>query len=199
MSIPLSNLLRKLGTDCLHYWVHPSNVKSILERGILPYNYVHRAQLQHESLAARGVQARRNRITLVSERPLHDYVPLYLVRRTPMLWAIRNQPRVCVRVNVSVSDKPGTLFTDGNAASEATRFFTEPSSVLEMPWDVLRRKRWTGMQVQDGARKRSAEILVPEAVEVEYILDVICSPLQEIEFPLGHRGLREDKPWFLEP
>jgi ssDNA thymidine ADP-ribosyltransferase, DarT len=170
-----------------------------LEQGILSYNHVHHVQMTHQSLAATGVQVRRNRLVLASNRPLHDYVPLYVVRRTPMLWAIRNQPRVCVRVDVTVSDKPGTIFTDGNAASDATRFFTNPSSVTEMPWEVLRRKRWTGAQIQDGSRKRSTEILVPDVVEVEYILDVVCSPLQEIEFPLGHRRLREDKPWFLEP
>jgi hypothetical protein len=30
-------------------------------------------------------------------------------------------------------------------------------------------------------------------------LDVVCHPLTDIDFPLGHRHLRENKPTFLDP
>lgn len=196
----LSMRLRKHGIDSLLYWAHPSNVRNILERGILCYDIVHAASIEHESIAQWGVQLRRRaRFLSVSNRWLHSYVPLYLVRRTPMLWAIKDSPRVCIRVDVRVCDKQGTIFTDGNAASDATHFFNKPWEIDELPWDILLRKRWTGSQIQDGTRKRCAEMLIPDLIEVDYILDVVCSPLCGADFPLGHRGLREDIPWFLEP
>lgn len=199
MPEPLSTLLRKHALDMLYYWTHPSNIPTILELGLISYNLVHELQLHHESIAKADVQLRRNRQVPISGRSIHDYVPLYFVRRTPMLWDIKNHPHVCVRLSLRVADKPGTLFTDGNAASGATNFFHSPRDVDQIPWEVLHRKRWTGSQIQDGRRRRCAELLVPYRIEPEYILDVICHPLTDIEFPLGYRHLRENKPSFLDP
>src|ERR1700720_2603737 len=146
----LSVRLRNHRIEHLFYLVDPSNVRSIVENGILSYNFVHDNRIPHESLAAPGVQIRRDRYVPVSDRPLHSYVPLYLVRRTPMLWDIRDRPHVFILVDLRVADKAGTLYTDGNGASDATRFFSESNSVGEVPWDVLHRRRWTGSGVQDG-------------------------------------------------
>jgi hypothetical protein len=195
----LSTQLRRHAVECLYYWAHPANVRSIVQNGVLSYNLVHDSDLRHESLAAPGVQIRRDRMLAISGLSLHSYVPLYLVRRSPMLWAIRNQPRVCIRMDLRVADKPGTLFTDGNAASDATRIFSDVRFINEVPWEVLHRRRWTGSQVQDGTRRRCAEVLIPYAIEIEYVLDIVCHPLVEIDLPLGHRHLRENKPNFLEP
>ena len=126
MSAPLSTRLRNHAVECFYYWAHPANVKSILENGVLSYNLVRDSNLPHESLAEPGVQIRRDRMLLISGLSLHSYVPLYLVRRNPMLWAIKDRPRVCVRIDLTVADKPGTLFTDGNAASGVTRVFSNP-------------------------------------------------------------------------
>ena len=195
----LSRQLRSHGVECFHYWAHPANVGSILQHGILSYNLIHDCKLHHNSLAAPGVQARRDRLLPMSGLSLHSYVPLYFVRRTPMLWKIRNQPRVCIRIDLVVADKPGTLFTDGNAASVVTRIFSDATFVDEIPWEVLHRKRWTGSQVLDGTRRRCAEVLVQYLIEAKYILDIVCHPLTEIDFPLGYRHLRENKPNFLNP
>lgn len=163
------------------------------------YNLVHELRLHHESIAATGVQIRRIRQVPISGRSIHDYVPLYFVRRTPMLRAIKDHPHVCVRLDLRAADKPGTLFTDGNAASDATHFFDSPRDVDRIPWEILHRRRWTGSEIQDGRRRRCAELLVPYRIEPEYILDVVCHPLTDIEFPLGYRHLRENKPSFLDP
>jgi hypothetical protein len=116
-----------------------------------------------------------------------------------MLWEIRNRPHVFIRVGLEVADNPGTLFTDGNAASDATQFFADRHDIYKVPWGILHRNRWTGSYVLDGRRKRCAEVLIPDKIEMRFILDVVCSPTQEIEFPLGSRHLRVDKPDFLEP
>ena len=195
----LSMLLRNQRIDWLFYLSHPSNVRSIVENGILSYNLVDENRIPHASLASHGVQIRRNRYVALSDRPLHDYVPLYLVRRTPMLWDIRHKPHVFILVDLRIADNAGTLYTDGNAASDLTRFFSDPVSTGEIPWDILHRGRWTGSGIKDGRRKRCAEILVPDRVDARFILEVVCSPTHEIELPLGHRYLRTDRPSFLEP
>src|ERR1700684_3379813 len=115
-----SEIIRAKGLDSLLYLVHPDNLESIMCHGILPYNVVRRRGLSHASLASERVQQRRDfDITGVS---LHDFVPLYLARRNPMLWAIGDQPPAYIRIQLEVADEEDVIFADGNAASNSTAF-----------------------------------------------------------------------------
>lgn len=194
----LSSMLGDHGRDCLLYLTHPSNLPSILENGILSYNGVVKRALPHEDISNACVQYRRGR-KMVFDRPLHDYVPFYLVRRNPMLCAVSRYPRAYIRVDCRVADKPGTAFSDGNAASDGTLFYQDPSDIEMIPWRVIRAGRWTGQAYPDGKRQRCAEILVPDLVETNYILDVRVRDLNEVDFPLGTRHLCEEDRWFLRP
>lgn len=97
----LSEALARHGLECLVCLTHPANVESILNRGLLSYNQVTQLKAPHESLANISVQWRRNRT--VFGRSLHDYVPLYLARRNPMLWAVSPHPHVYVRVKLEAA------------------------------------------------------------------------------------------------
>jgi|YelNatPaOPRAMG01_1025707.scaffolds.fasta_scaffold50554_2 hypothetical protein len=74
----LSSVLRKKGRIFLYYLTHRDNVASILCKGILSKNRIEIAGLEYTSIAKDSVQRRRNRIEAFG-RPIHDYVPLYLV------------------------------------------------------------------------------------------------------------------------
>jgi ssDNA thymidine ADP-ribosyltransferase, DarT len=171
-AVHLSEGLRRRGLTCLLYLTHPANLESILRNGLLSYNTVSRMNLAHLSIANPGVQRRRTRVE--HGRNIHDHVPLYLARRNPMLWAVRSQPRAYVRLRLEAADKLGTMFCDGNAASDETCFFTDAAQVDEIPWGVVRARRWTGSRFPDGTRQRCAEVLIPDSVDPEFIIDVRC-------------------------
>lgn len=172
----LSSALQSHGVENFYYLAHRESVASILKHGILSYNAVIKSRIQHQSIANEHVQERRE-ARVVFGRPIHDYVPLYLVRRNPMLLAvsgtISTEDYVYFRVSLEAADKFGTVFSDGNAASEATRFFREISLVSRIPWDVVCSWHWT--QFSDGKRQRCSEVLIPSVVEPKFILDVRCS------------------------
>src|SRR5208282_6504067 len=133
--MPPSQIMREKGLDCLLYLVHPDNLESIMCHGILPYNMVRHHGLAHESIASAEVQHRRDFcITGVS---CHDFVPLYLARRNPMLWAIEDQPRAYIRVRLEVADEEDVIFADGNAASSSTGFVRGDFGARKLPWDVI--------------------------------------------------------------
>lgn len=181
----LSGALRRRGLKHLLYLCHPANLESILRNGILSYNSIRRRRIPHQSIANVGVQWRRNRTEF--SRSIHDNVPLYLARRNPMLWAVKSHPRVYVRVRLEVADKPGTIFSDGNAASGSTRFFQHLADVDKIPWDVVFAKKWTGRNFPDGTRQRCAEVLVPDCVEPEFITEVRCDQSQKVLLPADLR------------
>jgi hypothetical protein len=151
-----SQIMREKGLNCLLYLVHPDNLESVMSHGILPYNVVRRRGLSHASLASETVQYRRDfDITGVS---LHDFVPLYLARRNPMLWAIGNQPRAYIRIRLEVADEEDVIFADGNAASNSTGFARDEYGAQRLPWDVILARRWTGSRYPDGERQRCSEV-----------------------------------------
>ncbi len=178
-----SELLRQRGLKCLLYLTHPENLHSMLEKGILPYNEVSRLGIPHEDIANAEVQQRRNRRVL--DKDLHDYVPLYMARRNPMLWVRRCLPRAYVRLKLEVADKNGTAFSDCDASSYWAGFYRDPEDISRIPWEVILAPTWTGFP--DGTRKRCAEILVPGCVEPSFILDIRAK--YAVNVPPGYEGL----------
>jgi hypothetical protein len=138
----VSEFLKEKGLESLYYLVHPDNLASICTLGILPLNEVRNRKLVFSSISNSQVQRRRE--CVVEGRSLHDYVPLYFVRRNPMLLAVSDKPRAYIRIALEVADKPGVIFTSGNAASSDTSFESGPFKVHIVHWDVLLSKRWTG-------------------------------------------------------
>ena len=69
------------------------------------------------------VQLLRSKLISTTGKVLHDYVPFYLSFKTPMLSAIRdqNEDLVYIRICLDVFERyPGTILSDGNAASSET-------------------------------------------------------------------------------
>lgn len=118
----LSKAFRRKGLECLWYLTHIENLKSILEQGILSYKRVRRSRVPYRSIANPRVRARRR--TRANGVDLHDYVPLYMVWRNPMLWVVKKQPLAYIQVSLDAADLKGVIFSDGNAATGSTQLMS---------------------------------------------------------------------------
>jgi hypothetical protein len=116
-----------------------------------------------------------------------------------MLLAVSDKARAYIRIALEVADKPGVIFTSGNAASNDTSFESGPFKVHIVHWDVVLSKRWTGRNYPDGKRQRCAEVLVPDLVETKYILDIRCLNLQDVRLPQALSHLLREDPASLAP
>jgi hypothetical protein len=193
--LPPSEIIREKGLDSLLYLVHPDNLESIMSHGILPYNIVRHRGLLHASLASETVQQRRDfNITGVS---LHDFVPLYLARRNPMLWAIGDQPRAYIRIRLTVADEEDVIFADGNAASNSTGFVRGEYGAQRLPWSVILAPRWTGSRYPDGKRQRCSEVLVPRPILCDEFVDIRVDLSRPFSFPPDKWRLLRNDPAFL--
>jgi hypothetical protein len=181
--------MREKGLKCLLYLVHPDNLESIVRHGILPYNQIRSLGLTHTSIASGEVQQRR-----IS---FHDFVPLYLARRNPMLWAIGDQPRAYIRVRLEVADQEDVIFADGNAASNATEFAAGDSGVRGLPWDVIMASRWTGSRFPDGKRQRCSEVLVKHPITSDHFLDIRVDMSRPFSFPNDKCHVLRNDPAFV--
>ena len=193
--MPPSQIIRAKGLDCLLYLVHPDNLESIMRHGIFPYNEVRRRGLPHTSIASEAVQGRRE--FDISGFSCHDFVPLYLARRNPMLWAIGDQPRAYIRVRLEVADLEDVIFADGNAASNSTGFVRGDYGAQRLPWDVILARRWTGSQYPDGRRQRCSEVLVPHPIAYDQFLDIRADLSKQLSFPSDRRNMLWHDPAFI--
>ena len=157
------------------------NIPSILHRGILCHR---RAQgLQHVDLADSNVQALRHGSCVPgTTKTVHDYVPLYFATHTPTQYAltrgtdkhgvvIDDDQLVFLDVDpLGVFEIEGVVFTDGNAASAGTRFFSGVENLCQLDWDIIHRRSGSDPAFR---RKKAAEVLVPDVVPVDLVNRVV--------------------------
>ena len=181
---------QKYGIHSLWHMTHRDNVESILRSGILSHSKAHR-YLNPNDISNHGVQVWRERLDPIHNRRIHDYAPLYIDIRNPMLY-VRKEMRdqLClIEIALSVLDGEDFIFTDGNAASRDTSFYNSQKDLNKMPWDVLSSRYWTDFS--DGKRKKCAEVLIPEKISPEHISAVHCySPVtQRRVMNAGHNAI----------
>ena len=162
---------RNLGVNEAFYLAPLGNLDSILANGVLSQTEINRRRLPHSDISLNTVQERRHNRDLrslgISSLGLHDFVPLYFARRTPMSFFRRNQNNdLCILV-IDIAKACHTaeelLFSDGNAAAQSSVIFSNPAELEEnLPLEVVNASYWPDFL--DGRRKRSAELLVHPTV-----------------------------------
>lgn len=167
----------------LSYITAIANLASIAEGGILSHRLAER--VTHIDLAMTEIQDRRRgkRVPDVRRprpRDIHEYAPLYICPRNPMLFKRRERhEEICVlRIDPAVLDLEHVVVTDGNAASDYTRFSAAPGGLAEVDADMTFAEYWTDPDVYsywDRKRRKCAEVLVPDRVESRYIVGVYVS------------------------
>lgn len=86
-------------------------------------------------------------------------------------------PLVVVCVSPDVFDLQGVVVTDGNAASDSTRFAASPGGIAILDEGLVYAEYWTGngWDYYERKRARCAEVLVPDRVLPQFIEGVkVC-------------------------
>lgn len=158
-----------------YHMTHYNNLAGILNHGILSWSKAHGQGYTQADISDHSVQRWRNRLEPVYNRSIHDYAPLYINPKNPMLYVRRNLQHelVILKISAGILNKHQHVFTDGNAASRGTKFSADNNKVTADSNAALRATRWT--DIPDGKRRRCAEVLVYPAVEPQFIINAICS------------------------
>jgi TPR repeat protein len=164
---------QEFGIDALYHITHIDNVEDILNNGILSHTKAHNA-FNPEDISMPEAQQYRVKKEPIYNHSIHDYAPLYIQPKNPMLFVLKEkQSDLCileVDINILRSDK--FLFTDGNAASKATKFYKSSLDVNKIPIKVLEADYWNDFE--DGKRKRCAEVLIHSSIPTKYINTIHC-------------------------
>ena len=152
----ISTKFSEYGITSIWHITHKANINSILKDGILNHYDAYKINVNPIDISDPDAQRWRECWENRYHRKIHDYAPLYINPRNPMLYVRKHlQVNLClVEVSLAVLTENEYLITDGNAASRDTQFYQSESSLSLLPWDVLRASYWT--EFPDGKRKRCA-------------------------------------------
>ncbi len=117
---------------------------------------------------------------------LHDFIPLFIAPKPPMLSVLREIQNSIVYICIStdVLQLPCSVFTDGNARSNDTSFFVNINDFSRLDWEILHSTYWgshDAKEHQENKRRRSAEVLIRHSIPMSYINGILvsCSPTME--------------------
>lgn len=161
-------------TPIIHM-THVGNLQTILAAGELRATARLNAQgVAFTNIAYSSIQAQRagKVVTCGPGGSLHDYVPFYFTRRSPMLYTINRGNVPCeggqgalvhlVSTAQAVAAAGlGFAFSDGHGIMAYSSFYDDLAHLGEIDWDVIAAGQWADT-VEDGDRKRrkQAEFLV---------------------------------------
>ena len=182
--------LANYGVMSLWHLTHRDNIPDILTEGILSnttvfndFNHAHPVDISDH-----GAQKWRERPDPHFNRKIHDYTPLYISIRNPMLYRRKElQHELClVEIAPSVLDNKEFLISDGNASSRDTFFYKSLDKLPLLPWDVLNARFWSDFK--DGKRKKCAEVLIHPKIEPKHINRIHCCTDDTARFLIATLG-----------
>lgn len=188
MYIPMSNVVYSstqkeirqrfnIVPTCLHL-THFQNLESILKDGFI-YSKSNMKNKNFIDISAQNVQnIRAEKVTNRLVRSIHDYVPLFVSYKAPMVASLQSQNEnlVYIEMGLDIFERnPGTLITDGNAASSNTKFekFESVDAISILDFRIIQ-KTVGYANDKEKARKKAAEVLVPDQLSVAEFRRVVC-------------------------
>lgn len=166
--------LSKIPFGGLFYTAHLDNIKSILELGILSHNIAHSKGVVNVDISMKQVNERRNRIEPTLGGNIHDFAPLYLNPKNPMLYYLcangQRENLILLKVTPQILLADNVAFSDGNAAVRTTNFYTNIEDFNKLNWTVIKDNYWTNHP--DGKRIKCSEVLVQGKIPIYYVTNI---------------------------
>lgn len=159
-----------------HHMTHIDNLRPILQAQELRSYNLMRGQ-SYRNLANEDVQAGRAAIVVpVTGKPLHDYVPLYLGFKTPMVATnqAHNEDLLFLRFPLDILATPGSIVSDGNARSKSSKFYLFTGLEIFSNLDIGAIRTVKYAKDPELKRKKQAEVLIPDRLPMSQMFDMIC-------------------------
>ena len=164
---------------CFYYIAHKDNLKSLLKNGIWSRSRANNNWLTKIGLSQRIksihnkniIQKRKSKS--FKGRSLWDYANVYFQARNPMLYYVKERfgekNIVVLQISSDIINSPGAGLTDGNAASQNTKFFEDIGQGLKaLNKDQFDKLYWN----EESKRTIMGEALIPDHIPKEKIMGV---------------------------
>lgn len=176
----LANAFLDYGINSFWHMTHIDNISSIIRNGLVSHKSSRTTISSIIDISDPSIQILRGKNDPINNICIHDYVPLYINPKNPMLYKRKElQPEICfIEVSLSALFERKYLITDGNAASSRTKFYNSYDFLKKLPWNVLRSGSWA--DIEDGKRLICAEVLVYPEILPKHLKAVHCYSMKSV-------------------
>jgi len=179
-------LIRQYNINLLFHITKLSNLRRILEYGLLSHKKAHNKINRHifdldvSDISDAEVQEIR-KDKLLNRKSLHEYVCLYLNPRNPMLFKRKQwqDELIILGIDSELLLAEGVYFSDGNAAAYNTEFYNDLESLALIDWQILLNDTWA--DPPDAKRIKCAEVLIPFTVSRDKIKEIFCYNTKQVQ------------------
>ncbi|SDX87309.1 DarT ssDNA thymidine ADP-ribosyltransferase family protein [Nitrosomonas sp. Nm33] len=167
-----------------YHFTSLENLESIIDNGIFSTNQKLARGITHVNVAEQGIQGRRALMQVpgTNGRCVHDYVPFYFAKKTPMQLAVLHKKNVDQQFIIYLSvpillleSRPGAYFTNASANTEVPpNFFSGNQShqLDQLDWRTIDSDRWR-YDNDDERHRKMVELLLPDHVPLGEINQII--------------------------
>lgn len=201
----------------LYHITHINNLPNVIEYGLLSKNEMDRIGIVHKGIAHESIQDRRSTMEVPcgDGGVVHDYVPLYFCKRSPMLFAVNK--RYSIEKNILYLEFPihiletcnGVLTNFSANASTTPDFFDNPSVLHILNWKAIDARYWSTPDYPSSYTKKDkqAEALFYKRLPLKQLKKIVVYDKQckqEVErifasYNTDSPTIEIDKPSFDDP
>ncbi|QLA66842.1 DUF4433 domain-containing protein [Enterobacter pasteurii] len=166
----------------VYHFTYYTNLEQIIKHGLLSTNEKQKQKLAHENLANNDIQHRRSemRVPCGPGGVVHDYVPFYFTKRSPMLLnVIKNknidqEGIIYLAVPIEVVKNSSVVFTNFSANTlTPPTFYSDPAYLKELNWDIITRQVWIP-KPDSLKQQKMAELLIHDKVLISVISYIVA-------------------------
>lgn len=172
------------GRNAYHF-TSIQNLESIINHGIFSTNQKITRGIMHVNVAEEGIQRRRALMQVpgTNGRCVHDYVPFYFAKKTPMQQAVLYKKNVdqqfIIYLSVSVllmETRAGAYYTNASANTDVPPTFYSGNhhsdQLDQLDWQTIDSARW-GYDDDAQRHRKMAEFLLPDHVPLHEVNQII--------------------------
>lgn len=161
--------------NAFYYIAHVSNLRSILELGILSHEEVIKQQLASKPIYDEKIVSKRQAKLTPAKSSLWTYANVYFQARNPMLYRVIHEQSkdsiIVLQISPDIFPSSGAFITDGNAAGSQTIFHpADQNGLKKLDEQTFKRQYWS--ENDDSKRKIMAELLIPQMIPAGKITSI---------------------------
>jgi len=166
----------------IYHFTSLNNLESIISEGLLSTNLKIDNGVVHENIANNEIQERRKtmKVTCGPQGVVHDYVPFYFAKRTPMLLNIVKSKNIdqidiiFLAIPIEKVMDRDVVFTDASANTTIPpNFYNNPKDLRNLNWSIIDSWRWS-YHDDDERHQKMAEVLIHKKVEMTDISHIVA-------------------------
>ncbi|MGQ8334527.1 type II toxin-antitoxin system toxin DNA ADP-ribosyl transferase DarT [Klebsiella pneumoniae] len=151
-----------------YHFTHIDNLEGIIKNGLLSTNLKSNRGITHKDIANNEIQHRRSemRVTCGPGGVVHDYVPFYFTKRSPMLLNVIKKKNVdqegiiYLAIPIEAIEDKSVVFSNSSANTlTPPTFYSNADDLNKLNWDAIDSRVWVP-KIESVKQQKMAELLI---------------------------------------